>query len=336
MASPPPFIPESAYSILHSHLSAPTLPPLKTGTSIDDVVLDGGIPRGCIIGISSPECIQSGARRIGLRFLLNGLLDKQNTKTGSIESRIMILDTTGHFTSDTSGLQDLVTVSNQLTASAALDRVDITRVFTIAGLYEVLADLLGLPYTSISSSELPTLKSKVASDIDLSKQPTRMLLITDLAPLVQNLFSTSERTAAHSQLAALTRTLATLSRRTRDSFTVVVLNGTTSTLSSAARGESEGVSVFADVDYRPALGPSFENLVDLSLLLSRRPRTKDDAEVVFVGGREEAVAMVDVVEVLRDEVLDIERWRGDNGDHESGCRSDKTGSREGRWGVIEE
>ena len=137
------------------------------------------------------------------------------------------------------------------------------------------------------------------------------ILLLPLPPsFIATLFSTTDRITAHKTLACLSRTLTALSRGP-SRFTTIILNSTV----NAPYGE--GVSVFSDITHKPALGAVYEGFVDLSLMVSQLPARRSDAEGVFggdEGGERGEVRFTNVVEVLRDDLVDVERWKEEEGE----------------------
>jgi hypothetical protein len=168
MAEPLPFRPPVPASTILSQLLAlqtspsrhPVSSKLTTGLAeIDSHVLRGGIPRGCVVGISSgvgaadaEEAVflegLSAGRLVALHLLVRSLLERPG-------SRAAIVDSTGGFP-----LRVLARVVRwqverrgrgldvgegeggvEERVNGVLERVSITRVFDVEGLWEVLGEL---------------------------------------------------------------------------------------------------------------------------------------------------------------------------------------------------
>lgn len=158
-AAPPFFVPRSAADSLQSIISsatknlygAPQL--LNTGIAQldgEDGVLGGGIPTGTIIGISS-DTSTGLSRTLALKMLCRHLM-----KVGNRHQRAMIVDSTGTF-----NVQMLVEIAKGCTTReythaghrmvwrerhevlGVLERVGITRVFDIEGVWDVIGEIRG-------------------------------------------------------------------------------------------------------------------------------------------------------------------------------------------------
>ncbi len=170
--APKSFIPITAASILKQLQKATEdHPPLTTGlSSLDDNVLLGGIPRQSVIGIaSSPGTGQSSLSRILALQLITKLLAEDG------DAKAMVLDTTGCF-----GLQALLDLAkgaaveecrrvyqetgrgfnDRLVETGAMDvleRVGITKVFDVEGVWDVVGEMragvIGEPEDSITDGK---------------------------------------------------------------------------------------------------------------------------------------------------------------------------------------
>lgn len=168
-----------------------------------------------------------------------------------------------------------------------------------------------------------------------SAPPPSMLLIDSLPPLLTQLFGTgtSDRTSAHKELAQLSRVLTQMSRSTINPLMVILLNSTT--VPSAAKSLDKHLmrSVFADSKAIPSFGAVYDGMIDLSLLVSKVPRRQEDAEALY-GGYGEHCSYTNVVECLRDDTPDLQRWVEEEGDSVREKAGERM-NREGRWGSFD-
>jgi hypothetical protein len=194
-------------------------------------------------------------------------------------------------------------------------------------------------------------------------QTTEILLVDNLTTLITTLFALTSPSAAHALLSQLSRTLATLTRSS--SLTVFLLNSLVTKPARFRQGvegqpeqqrEKKG-SVFRGIKATPSLGMVFENFVDLHLMAHRLPRGVGDAEGAYgversgtgeedggevsegeekrvsrkMGERNgDTIRFANVLEVLKDECPDLERWEGVSGEEMPG----RWVGREKRWGVF--
>lgn len=170
--------------------------------------------------------------------------------------------------------------------------------------------------------------------------PPDIILITHFSTLLTTLYTHAEQTSVHNTLHLLSSRLRYLSRSLSSSPLIILANSTTtSTLDSveAGRGGPPGEqprapdpslrSVFstpgpyATTWQKPSFGLVFSRFLDLHLLCTRIPRTREDAEGVVMGQRQGR--MVWAVEALLDEGG---VWEGERGERKG---------RERRWGVVD-
>lgn len=179
-----------------------------------------------------------------------------------------------------------------------------------------------------------------------------IILITHFSALLTTLFTQRDKQSAHTSLQLLSSHLRYLSRSSGP--LIMLLNVTTSPLatsSAAAQAPLEDIQGKRPIDpslrsifnppppstaaygsagltlsrrNKPAFGLTFAQFLDLHLLCTRVPRTREDAEAVYAPSPRREMRDVRcawVVEVLSDEagVWDTERWR---------CR-------EQRWGAVD-
>ncbi|OBT93958.1 hypothetical protein VE01_08231 [Pseudogymnoascus verrucosus] len=173
---------------------------------------------------------------------------------------------------------------------------------------------------------------------------TEIILLDNLTTLTTTLFSRTSTPLAHHLLSQLSRTLTTLARSS--SVTIFLLNTLVRKSTKTAAGNPEQQrkkeqekqhSVFAGMTATPSLGVVFDGFVDLHLMCFALPRGREDAEGVFgvelpgddgelrddeedggaTGergarreGRGEGDRFANVIEVLKDECPQLERWEG--------------------------
>lgn len=167
-----------------------------------------------------------------------------------------------------------------------------------------------------------------------------IILITHFSTLLTTLYTHAEQTSVHNTLHLLSSRLRYLSRSLPSNPLIILANSTTtSTLDpldagrSGPPGEESRApdpslrSVFstpgpyATTWQKPSFGLVFSQFLDLHLLCTRIPRTREDAEAVAM--RQGQGRMVWVIEVLLDE-----------GGVWEGVRGERNG-RDRRWGVVD-
>lgn len=189
---------------------------------------------------------------------------------------------------------------------------------------------------------------------------TELVLVDNMTTLINDLFARTEKMAAHGLLTQLARTLTTLTHSS--SLTVFLLN----TLTKHPAGKTPNnpdrqVSVFAAMTATPSLGIVFDSFVDLHLLCHSLPARVCDAERFYgaesgssegngdvgggvdsnvrterqgngnlASGADEKILFANVVEVLKDECPQLDRWEGVSGDD----RPSKFINREQRWATF--
>ena len=167
-----------------------------------------------------------------------------------------------------------------------------------------------------------------------------IILVTHFSTLLTTLYTHTEQTSVHNTLHLLSSRLRYLSRSLPSIPLVILANSTTtSTLHSVDAGRS-GLpgeqarapdpslrSVFstpgphATTWQKPSFGLVFSQFLDLHLLCTRIPRTREDAEGIVM--RHGQGRMAWVVEALLDEGG---VWEGERGHRKE---------RERRWGVVD-
>lgn len=445
---------------------------LMTGLAdVDDYLLQGGIQRGCVVGISSggasaangsgrrrnpnaqetPEGLGAG-RLIILHALVRALLDHPF-------SQASIIDSTGSFplallarvvrwqiarenqrkqrsgTEGSNQLRDNREESLDSKVISILERVSITRVFDIEGLWEVLGEVchgaehhdstakanygintpveesksshkastdvpgrsasgkqedelarpalspeimdsededddLDTDNGSIQSTGSPKLESDMNKESNATSDsppfpkaagksmPTEIVMVDNMATLINDLFGRTERGAAHTLLMQLAHTLTSLTHSSN--LTVFLLNTLTPRSSrKISVTQDRHSSAFAAMTSTPSLGMIFDSFTDLHLMCHSLPATAGDADMAYGGadrqdendgaigdwrdsrhemgqyGNNERtvegdggeVLFANVIEVLKDDCPDLDRWEGVDGDD----KPRKATSREQRW-----
>ncbi|KAF7915220.1 uncharacterized protein EAE98_011305 [Botrytis deweyae] len=178
-----------------------------------------------------------------------------------------------------------------------------------------------------------------------------ILIIDSMHHLISHLFTHSEKVSAHNLLSLLSQTLHTLTHT--HNILTILHNSTLPTKSHFAIPHPSRQpqpphphphppppppptiqSIFPSPSQKPSLGRIFDDFLNLHILISKLPKKREDAELLYcrddntftsrVGNEEVAYSFV--FEVLRDEcpVLGGERKLGR-----------RFGDREQRWGVFE-
>ncbi|KAF7952560.1 uncharacterized protein EAE97_002057 [Botrytis byssoidea] len=186
----------------------------------------------------------------------------------------------------------------------------------------------------------PPVKPQVLTPIPSSTETSPEILIIDsMHHLITHLFTHSEKVSAHNLLSLLSHTLHTLTRT--QNILTILHNTTTSTKPTFANQHSSRQpppppptihSIFTSPAQKPSLGRIFDDFLNLHIMISKLPKKRGDAEMLYARGENtshvgsEDVAYSFVFEILRDEcpVLGGERKVGR-----------RFGDREQRWGVFE-
>jgi hypothetical protein len=183
-----------------------------------------------------------------------------------------------------------------------------------------------------------------------------IIIIDNMTHIISELLARKEKSEAHTLLSLLSLTLHTL---THTSNILTVLHNTTvpskSTYSSTtslattrtrARGSQQPLiqhptSIFPSNPTKPALGQVFTQFAELHLFVSRLPKTRQDAELLYgqneeaISGQQDSVQYCHVVEVLKDETPNL----GADKEKEKGKGVEKEGKRFGwreqRWTAVE-
>lgn len=234
---------------------------------------------------------------------------------------------------------------------ACLDRVMLSCVFDMDGLWEVLSDL----DRRAGSSPLRRQDSREIQDsedegsplstphADKPSEPS-LILITHFSTLLTSLFTQRAKDSAHTNLHLLSSHMRHLTRNLASNPLILILNSTTSpTDSTTTQTQSTRPldaslrSVFNTAPLpipgyvpsntrrnKPSFGMVFAQLLDLHMLASRVARTRDDEEGYYLGKTSRGEGrFVTVVEVLLDE---MGLWTGKLGTRP--CR-------EQRWGPVD-
>ncbi|KAB8294752.1 hypothetical protein EYC80_006714 [Monilinia laxa] len=171
--------------------------------------------------------------------------------------------------------------------------------------------------------------SHISNEVETNPE---ILIIDNMHYLISHLFTHSEKTSAHNLLCLLSRTLHTLTHT--QNILTILHNSTISTkINFTKHGTRQPPppaiqSVFTSTAQKPSLGRIFDEFLDLHVMVSKVPKLREDAEVLY--GQDEnlqnEVSHCLVFEVLRDEcpVLGKDRALGR-----------RFGDREQRWGLFE-
>lgn len=190
-------------------------------------------------------------------------------------------------------------------------------------------------HPSPSRNNAPPPPAPQWQDARSAPQPS-ILLIDSLPALMTQLFGngTSDRTTAHRELAQLSRVLTQMSRSTVHPLTVILLNSIAVPNAAKSLDEHLMCSVFADSKAVPSFGAVYDGMVDITLLVSKVPRSQEDAEALY-GGYGECCTYTNVVECLRDDIPDLARWMEEEEGIKRNGRIGKRMDREGRWGSFD-
>jgi hypothetical protein len=177
---------------------------------------------------------------------------------------------------------------------------------------------------------------------DKTSQHPEVIVITHFSSLLTSLFAHREKSAAHSTLHLLGAHLRDLSRNLPSSPLILLLNSTSSAFLGPANTNTASPAKQTPVDpilrsifnpplstgyntrrTKPNYGLAFSQLLDLHILCTRIPKTKQDAEVAAQHRPGDEVKMVWAMEVLLDE---MGVWEG-----KMGVRP----GREQRWAAVD-
>jgi hypothetical protein len=218
--------------------------------------------------------------------------------------------------------------------------------------------------TPEAATPLPPSQNKTEQDPGIE-----IIIIDNITHLITSLLARKEKSEAHDFLTLLSLTLHTLTH-TRNILTLLH-NSTVPTKSSAStsnyayrtttsnlttsrnqnhqsRQPQIPTSIFPSNTTKPALGQIFTQFPELHLFISKLPKGKGDAEILY-GHDEDSVSVLQgsgnvkycfVVEVLKDETPNLgmqgERDKGEGKglDREDG-KGKKFGWREQRWTAVD-
>lgn len=312
---------------------------------VDNHVLLGGLERGSVVGVSAEKedfgvtvsfhpsynpVILALIRicQLAVQFLAQGL------HGGTLKTALVITPRPAGELLKTlrDGIRATIDASSDAQVKQHLDRVMLSCVFDIDGVWEVLADLDRPPS--------PSLEIQDSQDDDSPPPPQKktlpdIIIITHVSSLLTSLFTHRSSPAAHSTLQPLSSHLRHLSRTLPSSPLILLLNSTSNPSGEAGSKPLDPTlrSVFNPPSVpgchtalprrnKPTFGLVFAQMLDVHVLCTRVPKTGADAEEVF--GQHRRGNYVTVVEVLLDE---MGVWEG----RKRGIRR----SREQRWGAVE-
>jgi hypothetical protein len=218
--------------------------------------------------------------------------------------------------------------------------------------------------TPEAATPLPPSQNKTEQDLGIE-----IIIIDNITHLITSLLARKEESEAHSLLALLSLTLHTMTH-TRNILTLLH-NSTVPTKSSTStsnytyptttsnlttsrnqnhqsRQPQTATSIFLSNPTKPALGQIFTQFPELHLFISKLPRGRGDAEILY-GHDEDSVSVLQgsvnvkycfVVEVLKDETPNL----GTQGERDTGKgkeldgedrKGKKFGWREQRWTAVD-
>ncbi|KAF4496572.1 hypothetical protein FAGAP_7269 [Fusarium agapanthi] len=351
----------------------------KTGCEvIDEEVMLGGFERGSVVGISAED--EELGVQLGLQILAHSLCE------GTVTSGLLITPRPASVM--LAGLRD--TVKSELEAKRCtkdtirmklrhcLEKVMLSCVFNMDGLWEALADLdcevveekdgavQDQGVTNIRQHDTTRYQFEEIQDsqddddvafspIHQASQPVAeepcnktqqhpdVIVITHFSSLLTGLFVHREKSAAHAALQLLNSHLRDLSRNLSSKPLILLLNSTSAVSSGPALATTTAASPAKQSQVDPTLrsifnpppltgysarrtkpnfGLIFTQLLDLHLLCTKVPKTRQDAEGAVRQLPGDEIELVWVVEVLLDE---LGVWEG-----HTGARS----GREQRWAAV--
>ncbi|UPK91509.1 hypothetical protein LCI18_002444 [Fusarium solani-melongenae] len=310
-----------------------------TGCAVlDDEVLLGGFERGSVVGVSAED--EEMGVQLGLQTLAHSLCDGRVAKGLVVtpKPRNVMLARLKDAVKAELKSQGVGGDGAKAKLRGCLERVMLSCVFDLDGLWEVLADL-NKPVEEVEEEERQVEEIQDSQDDDDealsprdSRQPPKqhttqpgIIVVTHFSSLLTGIFTHRERSAAHSVMELLGSHLRDLSRNLLSSPLIMLLNSTSSssgpptaqpkntlldaTLRSIFHTPPPGQGSHSTRRIKPNYGIVFSQLLDLHLLCTRIPRTMQDAEAAVQRLGEE-VRTVWAVEVLQDE---IGVWKGTRG-----------------------
>jgi hypothetical protein len=206
-------------------------------------------------------------------------------------------------------------------------------------------DLAATPPPRAKRKSTPPAPQQLKAGAKFLTRPS-IILIDSMTPLLTAHLSGNERTRAHDLLSQLSHTLTALTRSS--DLTLLMLNTLTSRSASQAAPDStseppamaapKSRSVFLGAAGTPSLGTIFDQFLDLHVMVHALPATAADAEKYYYikrqsesesSGSDQAardlemekqgyerqralaeVEFANIIEVLRDDMADVERWDG--------------------------
>ncbi|POS85935.1 hypothetical protein EPUL_004091 [Erysiphe pulchra] len=320
---------------------------VNSGCLAIDNLLGGGLERGNIIGLSC-EGIEG---RIFYFNLLSSVLIAQLkvSKPSSVPcTRAIIIDSTGSFpltllvtilksriianqqisSSHNNGIQrddESATVDHQI--QRCLEMVNISRIFDLEGLWEVLGETGNVKHVLTRDSKaspnvlgnLSQVSSVEPTQSDLSQnivcsameEGIVVLLVDNMTALISEFLTSRENGDAHNKLKLLSHKLHIFTRE-RNILTLLHNTAVTSNLPPKnphifSMRSVNTKSIFPSNPLKPALGQIFAQFTSLHLFFSSLPRARKDANLVYQKTKYpnsniklDLVSYTIVIEVLKD------------------------------------
>ncbi|KAF4629267.1 hypothetical protein G7Y89_g8881 [Cudoniella acicularis] len=267
-----------------------------------------------------------------------------------------------------------------------LEMVAVSRVFDIEGLWEVLGEIgrahvpVPVPAEHEGSSppwesNTPELKSKSPQILDSDedeeevletemKQPVdieksenhdceegiEIVIVDNMTHIINELFGRKEKNDAHNILTSLSCALHSV---TRAQNILTILHNTTTPSTSSSFNPSKSAnttqtakSIFEGNTIKPSLGAIFSQLVELHIFISRIPKMRRDAEVLYGedenedgmgAGMQDGVGYCFVAEILKDECPNLPLDLNANGRDTPSVKQikKKFAAREQKWVPLE-
>ncbi|KAJ4263773.1 hypothetical protein NW762_005806 [Fusarium torreyae] len=342
----------------------------KTGCAvIDQDVLMGGFERATVVGVSAED--EELGVQLGLQTLAHSLCEGTIT-TGLVitpkPASVMLAGLRDAIKAELETREEFKDIKPRL--RQCLDKVMLSCVFDLDGLWEVLADL---DRSELVEEEENVQQEKETAQIDEiqdsqedddeafspirqvsqprpEKPPSKtpqypeVIVITHFSSLLTSLFTHREKPAAHTALQLLGSHLHDLSRNLSSNPLIILLNSTSSPSSGPAASTTTTTSPakqntvdptlrsifnpppstgYSTRRTKPNFGLVFSQLLDLHLLCTKIPRTRQDAEAAVQQRLGDEFRTAWVVEVLLDE---MGIWEG-----KMGARAE----REQRWTAVD-
>ncbi|KAF2161742.1 hypothetical protein M409DRAFT_27799 [Zasmidium cellare ATCC 36951] len=289
---------------------------LNTGVKAIDQALDGGFDFGSIHCITAEP--DQEIKEVLQTLLLSHLCGSTHATTTVIDSSLSF-DLLGLYHALESSSKESQNMNQD--AKVMLERLKIMKVFDCIGLAEAVGELREnlehppedvqakpVPKSTIEDSEdedemlddpLPKRQPPMPAPDETKKEPPRHLLIIDNISKVISPLIKSNYTNGQAGLASLMRSLRHIARE-HELCTVMF-----STASNKPATEDDTASLFASCTIRPALGPTFGQLLDVHLYLHQIPSRK----VAEADNPGSTVEMVNILEVVQDSIgVRYGRW----------------------------